>query len=114
MEPKPAKLQEDEELVLSILWDRQFHHVLEIMDRGKPGARNWAVRSRVAGLRERGYDIETRIAANHMAEYRLRATPAERETAAKRQEERDRALEKAARATGNELHAQTLVLSFTK
>ena len=62
----------DSQIILSILEDYKFHHILEIIQRGKPGAANWAVRSRISDLRKKGYDIEMRIASDGQAEYRLK------------------------------------------
>jgi hypothetical protein len=70
----------DCEIVLDILSDRQWHHVKEIMVRGKgPNCMNWAVRSRIAEINQRdGYFIESRISKDDgMAEYRLKCIPGE-------------------------------------
>ena len=47
----------DAELVLNILSDYKPHGALEIMQRAKPGCINWALRSRIADLRNKGYNI---------------------------------------------------------
>jgi hypothetical protein len=62
----------DCEIILEILADNKFHHVLEIMERGKPGAKNWAVRSRIANLKKKGFDIESIKNPDRMASYRLK------------------------------------------
>ena len=42
----------DTKIILEILKDRRPHHVLEIIQRGKPGAVAWAVRSRISDIRK--------------------------------------------------------------
>ena len=59
------------EIILNILKDCQWHHIIEICNKGKPGAINWAVRSRISDLKKSGYTIESRIAKDGQAEYKL-------------------------------------------
>jgi len=61
----------DGQIIIEILSDNRWHHVLDIMQRGKPGAINWAVRSRISDLKKKGCQIESRLDENGMAEYRL-------------------------------------------
>ena len=69
----------DSELILNILADGEWHNVITIMKQGKPGAINWAVRSRVSDLKKKlrpeGYDIDSRIGENGQAEYMLIPAP---------------------------------------
>jgi len=58
-------------LILNYLSDGQWHNVIQIMEALKPGARNWAVRSRISNLKEKGHVIEKRIGENGCADYRL-------------------------------------------
>lgn len=61
----------DCELVLKILSDGQFHNILEIMQRAKPGCINFAARSRISDLKRKGYQIESELDTNGCAKYRL-------------------------------------------
>ena len=61
----------DCEIILAILKDHEWHNIVDIMRDAKPGAVNWAVRSRVSDLGKKGYKIDHRIGKNHCAEYRL-------------------------------------------
>jgi hypothetical protein len=67
----------DSQLIMDILMDGQPHHVLEIIQRCKPGAVNWAVRSRISDirrflLRETNITITTRIDPHdHQAIYQI-------------------------------------------
>jgi len=62
----------DKDIILKILKDNQWHNVLEIMHRGKPGAIGWAVRSRISDLKRDGHMIESVLDKNGMAKYMLR------------------------------------------
>ena len=68
---KSAKKPTDKELILSVLSDKKWHNVLEIITRCKPGCINWSVRSRISDLNRDGWAIESRIGGNRQAEYRL-------------------------------------------
>jgi hypothetical protein len=61
----------DCEIVLNILMDGKWWNVIDIMTAGKPGSKNWAVRSRIADLRRKGYKIEGLRGANGCQDYRL-------------------------------------------
>ena len=67
----------DCELIMLILTDGKWHNVIDIMRQGKPGAVNWAVRSRISDLNRKfsrdraGFFIESRIDVNRQAKYRL-------------------------------------------
>jgi len=58
-------------IILQILSDGKPHSVIEIMQRGKPGCINWAVRSRISDLRKKGYCIISWIGDNRQAVYQL-------------------------------------------
>jgi len=62
------------EMILKVLKDGQWHHVLNIIQAVKPGAVNFACRSRISDLKKKGHSIERRIAADGQAEYRLKET----------------------------------------
>jgi len=65
----------DCEVILQILSDGRPHNVIEIMQRGKPGAINWAVRSRVSDLKRKGHDIRSWTGKNKQAVYQLLPEP---------------------------------------
>lgn len=44
-------------LVLQVLKDLKSHHIQDICASCKPGAVNWACRSRISNLRDMGYNI---------------------------------------------------------
>ena len=68
---KPVKEGTDCYLILNVLRDFKEHHVLEIFLRCKPDAKNWAARSRISDLRDKGYDIRSRTAPDGQAIYKL-------------------------------------------
>ena len=61
----------DCEIILQILSDGKPHNVIEIMQRGKPGCINWAVRSRISDLKKKGHNIRSWIDRNGQAVYQL-------------------------------------------
>jgi len=61
----------DWQIILNILSDLKWHNVIEIMQRGKPGAINWAVRSRIPDLKKKGYKIDSERDDNGCQKYRL-------------------------------------------
>jgi len=61
----------DCEIILKILSDGEWHNIIEICYRGKPQAINWAVRSRISNLKQKGYNIISKIGKNRQGEYRL-------------------------------------------
>ena len=68
-------MKTDCEIILQILSDGKPHNVIEIMQRGKPGAINWAVRSRVSDLKKKGHNIRSWIDKNRQAVYQLMPEP---------------------------------------
>lgn len=61
----------DSEIILNILSGGNWVNVIKIMEIGKPGCINWAVRSRISDLRKKGYNIISEIAENGCAKYKL-------------------------------------------
>lgn len=59
------------EIILNALKDYQWHNVIEIMQNGFPRCLNVAIRSRISNLKQKGYEIESRIDDNRQAAYRL-------------------------------------------
>ena len=68
---KPRKIS-DCNLILTYLSDCQWHNAIEIAKALKPGCINWALRSRISNLKQKHWDIESRLGYNRMAEYRLK------------------------------------------
>ena len=61
----------DCEIILQILRDGRPHNVIEIMQKAKPGAINFACRSRVSDLKKKGHNIISWIGENRQAVYQL-------------------------------------------
>ena len=61
----------DCELILNYLSDGQWHNGITMSKDLKPNCINWAYRSRISNLRQKGFVIERRLGENGCAEYHL-------------------------------------------
>ena len=60
----------DCKIILDLLSDGKWWNVIDLMHTAKPGAINFACRSRIADLRKKGFHIISEIAENGCAKYR--------------------------------------------
>jgi hypothetical protein len=68
---KPKKKTHCEMILDYLKESGDWCNVIDIMKDLKPGAINWSVRSRISNLREKGYNIESKIDINGQGSYRL-------------------------------------------
>lgn len=63
-------------LILGYLQDHEWHNGITMSKDLKPNCINWAYRSRISNLKEKGHIIDHRIGENGCAEYKLISSPA--------------------------------------